>query len=308
MSRSITPRHAPSCSPRQALPRCGRRIRSSKLSSCTARVRSGVRAIVDALRGVRRRGDPDEGGPQLLGRLIAARAVHELFLTVSPRIAGRDHDHPRPGWSRGGRPAPTRRAPPPRFGRRSATTCSCATASKPDAGEPCGPRRRAGARPPRRSPLAPRHCELEQLRVGAEEPGCGVDDGGFWGMAAYPHVRDTCLSLVLGLLGRGGFGARRGAGRSCGGRRGGSFAPPRCVRRRRPGSPATSPRGAGTPDRGGRDGRRRPRLQPRPTGPGPRPSRAASSRPVSVSSKTRRPPSASTARTSPSSSSCCRVG
>ncbi len=42
-----------------------------------------------------------EGGPLLLGRLIAAHAVHELFLTVSPRIAGRDHDHPRPGLVEG---------------------------------------------------------------------------------------------------------------------------------------------------------------------------------------------------------------
>ena len=38
-----------------------------------------------------------EGGPSLFGRLIADRAVHELFLTISPRVAGRDHDHPRPG-------------------------------------------------------------------------------------------------------------------------------------------------------------------------------------------------------------------
>ncbi len=66
----------------------------------------GVRAIVDALSAVSGAGVIlTEGGPQLLGRLIAARAVHELFLTVSPRIAGRDHDHPRPGlvegWSAG---------------------------------------------------------------------------------------------------------------------------------------------------------------------------------------------------------------
>ena len=63
-------------------------------------------AIVDALTSVSGSGVVlSEGGPQLLGRLIAARAVHELFLTVSPRIAGRDHDHPRPGlveaWAAG---------------------------------------------------------------------------------------------------------------------------------------------------------------------------------------------------------------
>jgi riboflavin biosynthesis pyrimidine reductase len=38
-----------------------------------------------------------EGGPSLFGSLLAARAVHELFLTVSPRIAGREHDQPRLG-------------------------------------------------------------------------------------------------------------------------------------------------------------------------------------------------------------------
>jgi riboflavin biosynthesis pyrimidine reductase len=38
-----------------------------------------------------------EGGPSLFGRLLGDHAVHELFLTISPRIAGRDHDQPRPG-------------------------------------------------------------------------------------------------------------------------------------------------------------------------------------------------------------------
>jgi riboflavin biosynthesis pyrimidine reductase len=38
-----------------------------------------------------------EGGPSLFGRLLADRVVNELFLTVSPRIAGRDHDELRPG-------------------------------------------------------------------------------------------------------------------------------------------------------------------------------------------------------------------
>jgi riboflavin biosynthesis pyrimidine reductase len=38
-----------------------------------------------------------EGGPSLFGRLLADGAVQELFLTISPRVAGRDHDEPRPG-------------------------------------------------------------------------------------------------------------------------------------------------------------------------------------------------------------------
>jgi riboflavin biosynthesis pyrimidine reductase len=47
-----------------------------------------------------------EGGPSLFGRLLADHAVHELFLTVSPRIAGRDHDQPRPGVVDGWAAAP----------------------------------------------------------------------------------------------------------------------------------------------------------------------------------------------------------
>ena len=38
-----------------------------------------------------------EGGPSLFGRLLADGAVQELFLTVSPRIAGRDHEQTRTG-------------------------------------------------------------------------------------------------------------------------------------------------------------------------------------------------------------------
>jgi riboflavin biosynthesis pyrimidine reductase len=44
-----------------------------------------------------------EGGPSLFGRLLASSSVQELFLTVSPKIAGREHDQTRPGvvdgWS-----------------------------------------------------------------------------------------------------------------------------------------------------------------------------------------------------------------
>lgn len=38
-----------------------------------------------------------EGGPSLFGRLLADQVMHELFLTISPRVAGRDHDQPRTG-------------------------------------------------------------------------------------------------------------------------------------------------------------------------------------------------------------------
>jgi riboflavin biosynthesis pyrimidine reductase len=47
-----------------------------------------------------------EGGPSLFGHLLADDAVHELFLTISPRVAGRDHDHPRPGVVDGWAAAP----------------------------------------------------------------------------------------------------------------------------------------------------------------------------------------------------------
>ena len=47
-----------------------------------------------------------EGGPLLFGRLLADQAVHELFLTVSPHVAGRDHDKPRPGLVDGWAAAP----------------------------------------------------------------------------------------------------------------------------------------------------------------------------------------------------------
>ena len=47
-----------------------------------------------------------EGGPSLFGRLLADQAVHELFLTVSPRIAGRDHKQARPGFVEGWAAAP----------------------------------------------------------------------------------------------------------------------------------------------------------------------------------------------------------
>lgn len=42
-----------------------------------------------------------EGGPTLLGSLVAEDQVSELFLTVAPRVAGRDADHPRRGLVEG---------------------------------------------------------------------------------------------------------------------------------------------------------------------------------------------------------------
>jgi riboflavin biosynthesis pyrimidine reductase len=36
-----------------------------------------------------------EGGPQLAGTLVAANQISEIFLTVAPRIAGRDEARPR---------------------------------------------------------------------------------------------------------------------------------------------------------------------------------------------------------------------
>jgi riboflavin biosynthesis pyrimidine reductase len=38
-----------------------------------------------------------ESGPQLMGQFIAERAVDELFLTLSPQVAGRDDNSNRPG-------------------------------------------------------------------------------------------------------------------------------------------------------------------------------------------------------------------
>jgi riboflavin biosynthesis pyrimidine reductase len=47
-----------------------------------------------------------EGGPQLMGDIFAARALDELFLTLSPQIAGRDGSAQRPGLVAGKRFAP----------------------------------------------------------------------------------------------------------------------------------------------------------------------------------------------------------
>ena len=48
-----------------------------------------------------------EGGPTLLGSLVAEDQVTELFLTVAPRVAGRDAEHPRRGLVEGYAAAPS---------------------------------------------------------------------------------------------------------------------------------------------------------------------------------------------------------
>ncbi len=117
-------------------------------------------AVIDAITGAFGAGlILCEGGPSLFGRLLASRSVQELFLTVSPKIAGREHDQPRPGivddWAAG----------PGRAAVRGACVAAPVRGSRLPAihprtlsGEPCGPCRRAGLRPRCRSRLhlAPR--------------------------------------------------------------------------------------------------------------------------------------------------------
>jgi riboflavin biosynthesis pyrimidine reductase len=49
-----------------------------------------------------------EGGPTVLGSLLAARFVDELFLTISPLLAGRTPQRPRPGLIENAEFLPTR--------------------------------------------------------------------------------------------------------------------------------------------------------------------------------------------------------
>lgn len=42
-----------------------------------------------------------EGGPHLIGDLLGAGLLHELFLTIAPQIAGRDEGTPRLGFAEG---------------------------------------------------------------------------------------------------------------------------------------------------------------------------------------------------------------
>ena len=55
-----------------------------------------VRAVIERLRSDGHRRILTEGGPQLMGELLAAGLVDELFLTVSPVLAGGGRFHERP--------------------------------------------------------------------------------------------------------------------------------------------------------------------------------------------------------------------
>ena len=71
--------------------------------------RLSARAILEAVSAVR----PSEiilveGGPRLMGDFLAERRLDELFLTLAPQVAGRDHAHERPGLVAGHRFAPER--------------------------------------------------------------------------------------------------------------------------------------------------------------------------------------------------------
>ncbi len=48
-----------------------------------------ARAALEVVRSRGHRAVLSEGGPNLLGSLLAARVVDELFLTISPLVAGR---------------------------------------------------------------------------------------------------------------------------------------------------------------------------------------------------------------------------
>lgn len=53
------------------------------------------RALIDTFRRVGARLVLCEGGPHLLGQLVAEKLVDEIFLTVSPQLVGRDDRHQR---------------------------------------------------------------------------------------------------------------------------------------------------------------------------------------------------------------------
>jgi riboflavin biosynthesis pyrimidine reductase len=54
--------------------------------------------MVEAVRRAGHRMILTEGGPQLLGGLLGAGQVDQLFLTISPLLAGREKDERRPGF------------------------------------------------------------------------------------------------------------------------------------------------------------------------------------------------------------------
>ncbi|HET9999338.1 MAG TPA: dihydrofolate reductase family protein, partial [Ktedonobacteraceae bacterium] len=78
-----------------------------KISTVQSRDSISVQEILAAVHGVRQ---SDiilvEGGPQLMGDFFAERCLDELFLTLAPQIAGRDHSVERPGLVMGKRFAP----------------------------------------------------------------------------------------------------------------------------------------------------------------------------------------------------------
>ena len=67
----------------------------------------GGRAILEAVRRFRQSElILSEGGPQLMGTLLAEQCIDELFYTLAPQIAGRDRSAERPGLVAGRRFAP----------------------------------------------------------------------------------------------------------------------------------------------------------------------------------------------------------
>ncbi|MBI5419868.1 MAG: hypothetical protein HZA60_07260, partial [Deltaproteobacteria bacterium] len=68
-------------------------IGARSVLSAVARIRPGEIFLV-------------EGGPHLMGDFFAEKCLDELFLTLSPQVAGRDESAERPGFVAGKRFAP----------------------------------------------------------------------------------------------------------------------------------------------------------------------------------------------------------
>lgn len=69
--------------------------RSTEVKAISERSPIGVRAAIDALQDAGKQLILCEGGPTLFGDLLKARAVDELFLTISARVAGQTAEHVR---------------------------------------------------------------------------------------------------------------------------------------------------------------------------------------------------------------------
>lgn len=69
--------------------------RSTKVLAISEHSPISVSAAIDALRAAGNQLILCEGGPTLFGDLLEARAVDELFLTISPRFAGQTADRAR---------------------------------------------------------------------------------------------------------------------------------------------------------------------------------------------------------------------